>query len=80
MGATVIGITRAAAPANVGHVDGVTEALSGLPAEELAVVELRFVRGFRIADIAAELGLSQWMVRRRLQVAVSRLRMESLAP
>lgn len=56
----------------------VAGALRDLPHDERRIVDLRFLHGLDIEEIATKLGISAWMVRRRLQVAVGRLRVESL--
>jgi len=77
-GDVVIQVTPQASSCTEAQADGVVNALVGLPAEEQEVVDLRFLRGMEVGEIAVTLGISEWMVRRRLQVAVSRLRVESL--
>lgn len=57
----------------------VAGALRELPQDERRIVDLRFLHGREVDEIAAEMGISSWMVRRRLQVAVARLRVDSLA-
>lgn len=56
----------------------IVDAVLALPAEEGEVIRLRFLGGLDVDVIAARLGVSPWVVRRRLQVAVARLRLDSL--
>lgn len=56
----------------------IDDALLGLPAEQGEVIRLRFLGSLDVDAIAARLGVSPWVVRRRLQVAVARLRLDSL--
>ena len=74
----MIDLSQARVEPNIGFSDDALDALAELPAEEKEVVDLRFLRGMKIEAIAKRLGISAWMVRRRLQVAVARLRLDSL--
>jgi len=48
--------------------------LGALPDLEREVIVLYFLEGFSFPEIVAASGQSEWMVRRQLQLAVSRLR------
>jgi len=74
----VIELSQSEAEPRGGFTDEVIGALFNLPAAEKEVVDLRFLRGMDVDAIAVHLGISEWMVRRRLQLAVARLRLDSL--
>jgi RNA polymerase sigma factor (sigma-70 family) len=74
----VIELSQSEAEPRGGFTDEVIGALCDLPPAEKEVIDLRFLHGLDVDTIAARLGISEWMVRRRLQIAVARLRLDSL--
>lgn len=73
----MIELAQCEAETRSGVTGEVIGALLLLPAPEKEVISLHFLRGMDVASIAVHLGTSEWVVRRRLQVAVARLRLES---
>ncbi len=56
------------------HTDAVFATIEALPEVDRDVIVLHFLRGLPEDVIAARLGLDPWIVRRRLQDAIQRLR------
>lgn len=69
---------RAESPVEAPNTEGVLAAIDALPQEDRQVILLHFLRGLAEEEVAAHLGLTPWVVRRRLQVAVQRLRGSAL--